>query len=464
MNLLKFNDLALSQEMMHAISDLGFTNATPIQSQAIPFLMEGKDVTGQAQTGTGKTAAFGIPMIEAVNANSRGVTGIVLVPTRELAVQVAEELSKLAKYKKGVRIAAIYGGMSIFNQTQELKKGVNIVVGTPGRVMDHLQRKTLTFNDIKMVVLDEADEMLNMGFRPDIERMLRIMPRTRQTVMFSATMSAAILDITKSHQQNPQMVKVTPEKLTAPAIEQTYFEVNGPARVALIATLLEAHSLKLVIVFCNTKRRADALAKSLRNNGMKAEPIHGNLSQNKRNAVLAAFKKGDLNLLVATDVAARGIDVNDVDAVINYDVPMDQEYYVHRIGRTGRAGKTGKAFTLVTGGDEMRRLKSIEKYSKVTVVRSELPAEFKNKMSTMIINEPPVARRQGRPEAQQPRWNNGFGNGRGANTATTGSGNSTSSYGNTGRSGGSSRSGGFAKSKPRNANSGMPPRTPRPTV
>jgi superfamily II DNA/RNA helicase len=234
---------------------------------------------------------------------------------------------------------------------------------------------------------------------------------------------------------------------------------------------MEAHSLKLVIVFCNTKRRADSLAKSLRNNGLKAEPIHGNLSQNKRNAVLAAFKKGDLNLLVATDVAARGIDVNDVDAVINYDVPMDQEYYVHRIGRTGRAGKTGKAFTLVTGGDEMRRLKSIEKYSKVTVVRSELPAEFKHKMSTMIINEPPVNRRQARPEAQQPKWNNGFGNGRsGGNAANTGTGNTAgSSYGNAGR-GGSNRGGfkgkgGFAgNGKPRNAQTGNSQRTPSRTV
>ena len=375
MTKLKFSELSLSPEMLRAIDDMGFVEASQIQSETIPVLLTGKDVIGQAQTGTGKTAAFGIPMIEAIKAGDKFISSLVVCPTRELAMQVALELRKLAKHKKDIHVLPVYGGESIQNQIRDLRRGVQVIVGTPGRIMDHMNRKTLSFAKVKMVVLDEADEMLNMGFRDDIEDILRGMPADKQTVLFSATMPKPIVDIAHRYQKNPVMVKVTSEKLTNASIEQIYFESSNSAKAQIMSTLMDINDLKLVLVFCNTKRKVDEVVKTLYGYGRKADAIHGDLSQNQRNAVLAKFRKGDINVLVATDVAARGLDINNVDAVFNYDMPLDPEYYVHRIGRTGRAGKTGVSYTFVTGRDEMRRIKAIENYTKVRIERKNVPTE-----------------------------------------------------------------------------------------
>ncbi len=372
---LKFDELALSQEMQHAITDMGFVEASPIQSQTIPQLLERKDVIGQAQTGTGKTAAFGIPLLELIQPEDKYVSSLVMCPTRELAQQVALELKKLAKYKRHIHVLAIYGGSSMSEQIHSLKRGMNVIVGTPGRIMDHLERKTLSFEKVKMVVLDEADTMLDMGFREDIESILQKMPPERQTVLFSATMPKPILDIAKRFQKHPVHVKVTTENLTAASIEQVYFEIGHGSRTKIMTTLMDIHSLKLVLVFCNTKRKVDEVVSALREQGHKADAIHGDLSQAQRNAVLSNFKSGRINILVASDVAARGIDVSNVDAVFNYDIPVDAEYYVHRIGRTGRAGKTGKAFSFVTGRNDSYRLRDIERYAKTRIERANVPTE-----------------------------------------------------------------------------------------
>jgi len=372
---LKFNELALSPEMERAIVDMGFIDASPIQAQTIPHLLERKDVIGQAQTGTGKTAAFGIPLLELIQPEDKFVSSLVMCPTRELAQQVAMELKKLAKYKKHISIIAVYGGSSMSEQIQGIRRGANVIVGTPGRIMDHLERKTLAFDKVKMAVLDEADTMLDMGFREDIESILKKMAPERQTVLFSATMPKPILDIAHKFQKSPVHVKVTTENLTNVSIEQIYFEVSSTSRAKLVTTLMDVHSLKLTLLFCNTKRRVDEVVASMRSMGHKADAIHGDLSQNQRNSVLSSFKSGRINILVASDVAARGIDVSNVDAVFNYDIPMDAEYYVHRIGRTGRAGKTGKAFSFVTGRNDMFKLRDIERYAKMKIAKGNVPTE-----------------------------------------------------------------------------------------
>ena len=297
-----------------------------------------------------------------------------MCPTRELAVQVAQEIKKLARFKKGVVVLPVYGGEHIMKQINALKRPVHVVVGTPGRIIDHLERKTLNFSQVNMVVLDEADEMLNMGFREDIEHILKSVPGEHQTVLFSATMPKPILDLTKKYQKNPKLIKVTKNELTVDSIEQLYFETSNSQKTEVITQLIELHNLKLMLVFCNTKRKVDAVVEELQALGYKAEGIHGDLRQNQRDNVLARFRRADLNILVATDVAARGIDVEDVDAVFNYDIPLDPEYYVHRIGRTGRAGKSGKAFSFITGRNEMGKLRDIENYSKVRVQRHQLPS------------------------------------------------------------------------------------------
>jgi ATP-dependent RNA helicase DeaD len=373
MEQLNFSELALSQEVQSAITDMGFATATPIQSEAIPHLLNGKDLIGQAQTGTGKTAAFGIPLLESIDCSTREVAAIVLCPTRELAVQVAEELRKLAKYKKGLFISTIYGGDSIQRQLKELKSGPQVVVGTPGRVMDHLKRKTLRLETIEMVVLDEADEMLNMGFREDIESILAQMPVSRQTVLFSATMPKPIMDIARRFQNSPVHIKVVKEELTNASIDQVYYDIPVQAKEPVIARLIEYYDLQRVIVFANMKKTVDDLTEGLNILGISAKAIHGDLNQNQRNAVLTAFRAGSVNVLVATDVAARGIDVSAVDGVFNYDLPYDAEYYVHRIGRTGRAGKLGKSFSFVTGRNDRYRLRDIEDFSKVRIERRNVP-------------------------------------------------------------------------------------------
>ncbi|AKD54299.1 DEAD/DEAH box helicase [Spirosoma radiotolerans] len=372
-NQLLFSDLAISAELLSAVTDMGFTSPSPIQAEAIPPILEGRDVIGQAQTGTGKTAAFGIPALDLIDIQDRSVQTLILCPTRELALQVAEEIKKLAKYKRGVRIEAIYGGDSIERQIRSLKSGVHIVIGTPGRVMDHMERNTLKLNNVKMMILDEADEMLDMGFREDIESILEEMPEERQTILFSATMSKPIMQITQKFQKDPVLVKVVKKELTNVNIEQVYFEVKAKAKVEVMCRLIDMYDLKLMLVFCNTKRKVDEIVEDLQIRGYQAEGLHGDLRQAQRNNVMSKFRAGTTNILVATDVAARGIDVDDVDAVINFDIPLDEEYYVHRIGRTGRAGKSGRAFSFV-GRDEKYRFREIQTYTKVKVEKGVIPS------------------------------------------------------------------------------------------
>ena len=368
-----FDQLSLSDELMQAIGDVGYIEASPIQAQAIPMILEGHDIIGQAQTGTGKTAAFGIPLLELIDPAEKGVQGLVMCPTRELAMQVCIEFRKLAKYKKGLFVIPVYGGESIENQIKDIKRGVSIIVGTPGRLIDHLERKTLKLDKVKMVILDEADEMLNMGFVEDIETILSHMPEERQTVFFSATMPKPILQLTKKYQKNPQIVKIEKTSLTVANIEQFYFEVRSGEKMECVLRLLEINAFKLALVFCNTKRMVDEVVEKLNSQGHKAMGIHGDLSQSQRNTVMRKFRAGDVHVMVATDVAARGIDVDDVDAVINYDLPLDHEYYVHRIGRTGRAGRLGKSFTLVASR-EMRSLRELMHYTKADIAKGELPS------------------------------------------------------------------------------------------
>jgi ATP-dependent RNA helicase DeaD len=383
MESLIFKDLNLSEELQKAIADMGFEEATPIQARAIPPLMEGKDVIGQAQTGTGKTCAFGIPAIEMADPERNEIQALILSPTRELAIQISEELKNLTKYKSGIRILPVYGGQPIDRQIMALKKKPQIIIGTPGRVMDHMRRNTLKFANLKMIVLDEADEMLNMGFREDIDTILEKIPEERQTVLFSATMSKEILEITAKYQKEPINIKVAHKELTVPSIEQYYLEVSEGAKPDILARLIDANNIKLCLVFCNTKKKVDELTTHMQSRGYSAEALHGDMRQEQRNKVMARFRKGNIEILIATDVAARGIDVNDVEAVFNYDIPNDEEYYVHRIGRTGRAGRTGKSFTLAVGRD-IYKLRDIQRYTKSSIVRIKPP-------SAMDIEEHKIA-------------------------------------------------------------------------
>lgn len=371
--LLRFDELSLSQEVQQAVADMGFETASPIQSEAIPFILEGRDVIGQAQTGTGKTAAFGIPIVEKVIPFEKVVQGLVLCPTRELAVQVTEELKKLAKHKKGVWVTTVYGGDSIERQIKSLKAGANIVVGTPGRVIDLIERRALKLENVSKVVLDEADEMLDMGFREDIESILQETPEERQTIFFSATMSKPIMALTSRYQNDPKLVKVVKNEITNANIEQLYYDVKGKAKMEVMTRLMDFYSVKLSLVFCNQKKRVDEVVEELQLRGYAAEGLHGDLRQAQRTNVMSKFRSGVVNVLVATDVAARGLDVDDVDAVFNYDVPLDEEYYVHRIGRTGRAGKSGKAFTMIVGA-ERNRLREIMNYTKVKIDKGVIPS------------------------------------------------------------------------------------------
>jgi len=373
MEKLNFFDLDLSNEIKKAITDMGFEEATPIQSLAIPYILEGKDVTGQAQTGTGKTAAFGIPILEIINPNNKNLQSIILCPTRELAIQVAEELRKLSKYMEKINILPIYGGQPIERQIKALKKGVHIVIATPGRLMDHMRRGNIQMNNVSIIVLDEADEMLDMGFREDIEYILEDMPDKRQTLLFSATMPKAILNLTKRFQKDPKFVKVVHQEMTVPEIEQIYFEVKEKMKLELLSRLIDIYNPKLSLVFCNTKRRVDTLVTHLQVRGYPSEGLHGDMTQNQRDRVMNKFRKGQIEILVASDVAARGIDVDNIEAVFNYDVPNDDEYYVHRIGRTARAGRTGRAFTFVSGR-EIYQLKDIQKFTKTKIEQHKIPS------------------------------------------------------------------------------------------
>ena len=363
----------ISEELVRAVKDMGFEEATPIQSQAISMIMEGRDVIGQSQTGTGKTAAFGLPCLEMIDPDDKALQALILCPTRELAIQVSEEFRKFLKYLENVKVLPIYGGQPIDRQIAALKKGVQIVIGTPGRVMDHMRRHTLKMGTVKYVVLDEADEMLDMGFRDDIETIMLKIPDERQTVMFSATMSEEILDLSRRYMSEPEYIKVTRKELTVPSIEQAYFDVKEKTKPDALCRIIDMYSPKLSIVFCNTKKRVDEVVEQLQGRGYFAEALHGDLKQAQRDKVMQKFRNGTIEILVATDVAARGIDVDDVDIVFNYDVPQDDEYYVHRIGRTGRAGKSGKAFTFCVG-KEIYKLRDIMRYTKTKIIQKKLPS------------------------------------------------------------------------------------------
>lgn len=373
MEVKKYQDAELDPRILRAVEELGFENMTPIQEQAIPVLLEKKDVLGQAQTGTGKTAAFGLPLIQNIDPENRNLQAIVLCPTRELAIQAAEEMRRFAKYMQGIRILPIYGGQEISRQIRALKGGVHIVVGTPGRVMDHMRRHTLKMEQVNMVVLDEADEMLNMGFREDIETILKGIPKEHQTALFSATMPAPILEITHVYQKDAVHLKMTKQEVTIPLVKQYFYRVMNDTKVEVTSRLLDYYGVKRSLVFCNTKRQVDELAEILKNRGYAAEGLHGDLSQGQRDTVMNRFRTGNLQILIATDVAARGIDVDDVEAVVNFDLPQDIEYYVHRIGRTGRAGREGRSFTLVSNR-EMYRLREIERSCKTTIQERRVPS------------------------------------------------------------------------------------------
>ena len=373
MKTLKFDELNLSKEIQKAVEEMGFEEATPIQSEAIPAIMSGKDIIGQAQTGTGKTASFGIPLIEAIDKHSKNIQALVLCPTRELAIQVAEEMNNLLKYVKTVKVVPIYGGQSIDRQIKILKFGVQIVIATPGRLIDHINRGTLNLENVKMVVLDEADEMLDMGFRDDIEKILKTSPKERQTVMFSATMPRQIMDLSKKYLKNAEHIKVVHKELTVPNVNQYFFELKPNMKLDVLTRLIDIHDPKLSLVFCNTKRVVDELVSHLQARGYFAEGLHGDMKQMMRDRVMSKFRNGTLEILVATDVAARGIDVEEIDAVFNYDMPQDEEYYVHRIGRTARAGRAGQAFTFAVGKD-FNKIKEIERYTKTKIVRQQIPS------------------------------------------------------------------------------------------
>ena len=373
MDVTKFEELQLDDRIIRAITEMGFEEASPIQAQAIPVVLEGRDMIGQAQTGTGKTAAFGLPLLQKVDPKVKKLQAIVLLPTRELAIQVAEELRRFAKFMHGIKVLPVYGGQDIVRQIRALKDGTQIVVGTPGRVMDHMRRKTVKMDHVHTVVLDEADEMLNMGFLEDMETILSQLPEERQTLMFSATMPQAIADIAKKFQKDPVTVRVIKKELTVQKVTQYYYEVKPKNKVEVMCRLLDMYSPKLSIVFCNTKRQVDELVQALQGRGYFAEGLHGDLKQVQRDRVMESFRNGRTDILIATDVAARGIDVGNVEAVFNYDIPQDDEYYVHRIGRTGRAGREGKAFSLVVG-KEVYKLRDIQRYCKTKIIPQAIPS------------------------------------------------------------------------------------------
>ncbi len=369
----RFTALGLSESVIKAITALGFEEPTPIQQQAVPAALAGRDVIGQAQTGTGKTAAFGMPLVEKVNPADRNVQAIILCPTRELAVQVAEELFKLARFRRGITVVPIYGGQPIERQMTVLRKGAQLVIGTPGRVLDHIHRGTLLLDKVRFAVLDEADEMLDMGFRDDITEILDKTPSDRQTLLFSATISPEIRALAQRYLHDPVEVRSVHRELTVPLTEQVYFEVRESEKIEALSRLLDLSEGGRALVFCNTKRNVDEVVSQLRARGYSAEGLHGDMKQSQRDRVMARFRAGAIDVLVATDVAARGIDVEEITTVFNFDLPQDEEYYVHRIGRTGRAGRTGQAFTFVTGREHWK-LRDIMKYTKTKIVQRQVPS------------------------------------------------------------------------------------------
>lgn len=372
---MRFNELNLSREVLQAIEEMGFVNPSEVQEGTIPEILDGHDLLAQAQTGTGKTASFGIPMIEKiVDNNYESLQALVLVPTRELARQVSEELQKLAKHKKFIKVLAIYGGADMGKQLRELKRGASIVVGTPGRVMDHMKRKTLDLCHLKFLVLDEADEMFDMGFRDDMKTIIEKTNDDRQTLFFSATFDNEIKEFSKLYQNNPKKVIIEKKELTAEKIKQYYLELNRNMKTEILNRLILIHKPKKSIIFCNTKRMVENLEEEIAQKGYKVDSLHGDMRQSSRDNVMKKFRKGTIDVLIATDVAARGLDVSDIDIVFNYDLPQQAEYYVHRIGRTARAGKKGLSFSFVTSRD-YPKFREIEKYANIKMERIDLPTK-----------------------------------------------------------------------------------------
>lgn len=372
---MRFNELNLSREVLQAIEEMGFVNPSEVQEGTIPEILDGHDLLAQAQTGTGKTASFGIPMIEKIQDNNyETLQGLVLVPTRELARQVSEELQKLSKHKTFIRVLAIYGGADMGKQLRELKRGASIVVGTPGRIMDHMKRKTLDLSSLKFLVLDEADEMFDMGFRDDMKTIIEKTNDDRQTLFFSATFDNEIKEFSKLYQNNPKKVIIEKKELTAEKIKQYYLELNRNMKTEILNRLILIHKPKKSIIFCNTKRMVENLEEEIAQKGYKVDSLHGDMRQSSRDNVMKKFRKGTIDVLIATDVAARGLDVSDIDIVFNYDLPQQAEYYVHRIGRTARAGKKGLSFTFVTSRD-YPKFREIEKYANIKMERIDLPTK-----------------------------------------------------------------------------------------
>lgn len=371
---MRFIDLNLSSELLRAIVDLGFESPSEVQEASIPIILEGRDVLAQAQTGTGKTASFGIPIIEGMEEDADDLQALVLVPTRELARQVSEELKKLSKYKKFIKIVPIYGGADMGKQLRDLKKGASIVVGTPGRVMDHMKRKTIRLDGLKFLTFDEADEMFDMGFRDDMKTIIEKTNPDRQTLFFSATFDNDIREFSRLYQRNPAKVIIEKKELTAEKIEQFYLELNRNMKTEILNRLILIHKPKKSIIFCNTKRMVEALEVEIAQRGYKVDSLHGDMRQSSRDNVMKKFRNGTIDVLIATDVAARGLDVSDIDLVFNYDLPQQAEYYVHRIGRTARAGKKGASFTFVTSRD-YPKFREIEKYANIKMEKMKLPTK-----------------------------------------------------------------------------------------
>lgn len=377
-----FSELGIQPDILKAIHEMGFEAPTSIQARCIPSVLAGNDIVGQAQTGTGKTAAFGIPALQLADTESGAPSVLILCPTRELAIQVTGELIKLAKFTRGIFTVPVYGGQPISRQLKALKKGAQIVVGTPGRVIDHLKRGTLQLGNLRMIVLDEADEMLNMGFREDLEKILSYSHGKSQTVMFSATVPKAIRQIMNKWMEKPEMIHVEGKAETAAGIDQYVMEVRDSMRTEAVTRVMDMANFKLALIFCNTKRLCDALVQDLQARGYSSDALHGDMRQEVRDKVMNKFRNKKIDILVATDVAARGLDVDDVDVVFNYDIPQDPEYYIHRIGRTGRAGRTGTAITF-SSGKKRRRIRSIEKMIRTRLIPLPMPSVKEVRRSKM---------------------------------------------------------------------------------
>lgn len=388
MNQMKFNELNLSQDILKGIEKMGYDVPSPIQEKTIPVLLEGKDVIGQAQTGTGKTLAFGSVLLSKIEKKDRCVQGLILSPTRELALQIHDELKKIGSFTD-LSLVSVYGGSEIEKQIRQIKRGADIVIGTPGRIQDLMRRRVLKFNEIKYLVLDEADEMLNMGFIEDIENILKNTPKEKQTILFSATMPSDIKKIASHYMKNDYMhIQVKSKSLTAATVSQYYYEANTKDKFEVLCRILDSTSMNNAIIFCRTKRSVDEIVASMKQKHYNVEAMHGDLSQNQRLATLKKFKNGDIQYLVATDVAARGIDVENISHVINYEMPQEDELYIHRIGRTGRANKKGEAYSIVNNKEKMF-LMSIERKTKSKILKKEIPTNqdiFEKKIEELMFD------------------------------------------------------------------------------